>query len=115
MNIEQRKFEEEVISGLDESNIAYSIQSELYSATLMMHRAYRMLLETVGMKKEEIPEEMVRQIEDIIDECGGSSNHLLSKEEMAKIQKEKREEKKRKQKVQLTPFGEDDWRSLLVC
>lgn len=27
-DIEQRKFEEEVISGLDESNIAYSIQSE---------------------------------------------------------------------------------------
>ena len=74
-----------------------------------------MLLETVGMKKEEIPEEMVRQIEDIIDECGGSSNYLLSKEEMTKIQKEKREEKKRKQKVQLMPFGEDDWRSLLVC
>lgn len=74
-----------------------------------------MLLETVGMKKEDIPEEMVKQIEDIIDECGGGGNFSLSKEEMTQIRKEKREEKKRKQKVQLTPFGEDDWRNSLVC
>lgn len=80
-----------------------------------MNRAYKMLLETVGMKKEDIPEEMVKQIEDIIDECGGSSNFSLSKEEITKIRKEKREEKKRKQKVQLTLFDEDDWRNLLVC
>ena len=74
-----------------------------------------MLLETIGMKKEDLPETMMKEIHEIIEECGGNSEYSLSKEEMSKIMKEKKEEKKRKRQVPLVPLDEDNWRHLAVC
>ena len=68
-----------------------------------------MLLENTQSVDEKLPEDVLKEIYDVIEECGGGEN-TISKDEMRMIVKEKKQESRRRRKAMLTPLDDSDWR-----
>lgn len=57
-----------------------------------------------------LPEDALKEIYGVIEECGGGGGNAISKDEMRTIVKEKKMEAKKKRKALLTPIDDFDWR-----
>ena len=58
---------------------------------------------------EKLPEDVLKEIQGVIEECGGGEN-TISKDEMRTIVKEKKQEARKRRKAMLTPLDDSDWR-----
>lgn len=52
----------------------------------------------------------MKEIREVIEQAGGESEFIMTKEELTEIRKERKEELKKKKQIQYTPLEEDDWR-----
>lgn len=98
------------MAALEEGNNAYLLQSEYYCFLWLIHRAYKLLFENIKNKDDKLSEDTLREISEVIEQAGGTSEFTMTNEEIKEIRKEKKEGLKKKKKISLIPLDEDDWR-----
>jgi hypothetical protein len=61
-------------------------------------------------KDEKLSKEQLKEIQDLIAECGGDISESVSTNEIKDIMKKKKEDEKKKRKAMLSPFDDSNWR-----